>query len=71
MIRYDERRDHAQSRLHFARSSTCRTAIVRRRRDENESPFKVGTYSAKADKFNRVRVITIVTFAVQGNQNYL
>lgn len=29
---------------------------------KNESPFKVGSYSAKADKFNRVRVITIVTF---------
>lgn len=28
-----------------------------------DSPFKVGTYSAKADKFNSVRSITIVTFA--------
>jgi len=32
-------------------------------RTKNESPFKVGTYSAKADKFNRVRSITVVTFA--------
>lgn len=29
----------------------------------SDSPFKVATYSAKADKINRVRSITIVTFA--------
>lgn len=30
---------------------------------KTESPFKVGTYSAKADKFNSVRGATIHTFA--------
>jgi hypothetical protein len=30
---------------------------------KNDSPFKVGTYSAKADKINSVRSVTIVTFA--------
>lgn len=28
-----------------------------------DSPFKVGTYSAKADKFNGVSAVTIITFA--------
>ena len=32
-------------------------------RTKTDSPFKVGTYSAKADKFNRVRSIIVVTFA--------
>lgn len=30
---------------------------------KTDSPFKVGTYSAKADKINRVRSITVATFA--------
>lgn len=30
---------------------------------KTDSPFKVGTYSAKADKLNRVRSIIVVTFA--------
>jgi hypothetical protein len=30
---------------------------------KDDSPFKVATYSPKADKFNKVRSITIITFA--------
>ncbi|HKO35255.1 MAG TPA: hypothetical protein VJV21_02170 [Pyrinomonadaceae bacterium] len=30
---------------------------------KTESPFKVGTYSAKADKFNSVRFAQVITFA--------
>lgn len=30
---------------------------------KTDSPFKVGTYNAKADKFNSVRSVIIVTFA--------
>jgi len=30
---------------------------------KTDSPFKVGTYSAKADKINRVRSIIVATFA--------
>lgn len=30
---------------------------------KTDSPFKVGTYSAKADKINRVRTIIIATYA--------